>query len=119
MNGDVWCDYPLGPRELDAGSLGHLVLVDNPEHNPDGDFALDGRLVDPDLQPRLTYSGLSVIHPALFQASSPGRYPLAPLLHDAAANGQLTGEHYQGAWSDAGTPERLAALDAWLKSRQS
>ena len=119
INGDVWCDYPVGLRELDAGTLAHLVLIDNPEHNPEGDFALDGRRVDPDLSPRLTFSGLSVIHPGLFQASSAGRFPLAPLLQDAAALGQVTGEHFKGNWFDVGTPERLAELDAWLNARRT
>jgi len=27
----------------------------------------------------------------------------------------VSGEHFRGAWSDVGTPQRLAALDADLK----
>ena len=61
----------------------HLVLVDNPAHHPDGDFGLDraSRLVDQ--APRLTFSGLSLLDPGLFEGCQPGRFALAPLLRAA------------------------------------
>jgi MurNAc alpha-1-phosphate uridylyltransferase len=30
------------------------------------------------------------------------------------AGGAITGEHHRGRWTDVGTPERLARLDAEL-----
>ena len=36
---------------------------------------------------------------------------LAPLLRAAMNRGQVTGEGYEGAWTDVGTPERLAQLN--------
>ena len=42
INGDIWTDYDFQDhRKLGKGILAHLVLVPNPEHNPEGDFALD------------------------------------------------------------------------------
>ena len=41
VNGDIWTDYPfeqLKNLKLDTSILGHLILVNNPEHNPKGDF---------------------------------------------------------------------------------
>ncbi len=116
VNGDVWSDLRLSTLALPAGSLAELVLVDNPPHNPRGDYGLaaDGHVVA--TPPLLTYAGIAVIDPALFDGCQPGRYPLKPLLDAALAEGRLSGRQHRGAWSDVGTPERLAALDAALRS---
>jgi MurNAc alpha-1-phosphate uridylyltransferase len=34
------------------------------------------------------------------------------VLRAAMRAGMVTGEHFHGAWTDVGTPERLAQLDA-------
>lgn len=128
VNGDIWTDYDFArlPRAPDA--LAHLVLVDPPAHAPHGDFRLeaDGRL-HADGTPRLTYAGLGVYRPQLLQdwaRSVPdarrldGRpcFPLAPVLRAQMAAGRVRGEHYRGRWTDVGTPERLARLDAQLRA---
>ena len=38
--------------------------------------------------------------------------PLAPLLRAAMDAGLVSAELYTGAWTDVGTPERLAELNA-------
>ena len=47
-------------------------------------------------------------------AGNPGGQVLAlsPLMRAAMDRGQVTGEVYTGAWTDVGTPERLAQLNA-------
>lgn len=119
VNADVYCELTLDrladtARRWPEGRRAHLVLVDNPEHHPQGDFALgvDGQLGE--TGPRLTFSGLSVLHPDLFAGQQGGRFPLAPLLRRALAAGQVSGEHYRGVWTDVGTPDRLEALRASL-----
>ncbi len=113
VNGDTWLDHPLRGLGLAAGDLAHLVLVDNPPHHPAGDFGLRaGRVVAQ--TPTLTFSGLGVYDPELFAPCRPGRFPLAPLLREALAAGRVSGEHHRGAWSDVGTPARLAALQVQL-----
>jgi MurNAc alpha-1-phosphate uridylyltransferase len=115
VNGDVWTDYPFA--RLPAAPVGwaHLVLVSNPPHHSDGDFALaaDGRVEESGPR-RLTFSGISVLRPALFAGCAPGRFPLGPLLRRAMAVGKVSGEHYAGGWRDIGTPQRLAELDREL-----
>lgn len=114
VNGDVWCDCPYADLPPRPAGLAHLVLVDNPAHHPQGDFALaDGRVRERDGR-GLTYSGIGVFDPALFAGHAPGRFPLAPLLHAAIARDAVAGEHWTGRWVDVGTPERLRALDAEL-----
>ncbi|MEQ6916925.1 N-acetylmuramate alpha-1-phosphate uridylyltransferase MurU [Halomonas aquatica] len=116
VNGDIWCD--LDPSRLpDLGDdLAHLVLVDNPDHHPGGDFHLDaqGRVRESG-EPRLTFTGFSVIDPALVAGESPGAFPLAPLLRRAMAEDRIGGTHHRGAWIDVGTPQRLAELDRRLR----
>ncbi len=114
VNGDIWCDYPYAGLPRRPAGLAHLVLVDNPGHHPQGDFALHGARVRERDGVGLTYSGIGVYDPALFAGRAPGRFPLAPLLHEAVARDAVTGEHWRGRWVDVGTPARLAALDSML-----
>lgn len=116
VNGDVFTDYDFAALRKPLAGLAHLVLVDNPTHHPLGDFALSaGRVSDvQEAVGRLTYSGLAVLHPRLFAASVPGAFKLAPLLREAMAAGQVSGEHYGGCWVDVGTHERLAEVERLL-----
>ena len=110
VNGDVWCDIDPAGLQLAEGDLAQLVLVDNPSHNPGGDFSLhDGRVSDDGSQ-RLTFSGIGLYHPALFAGCTAGAFPLAPLLRDAMRANRVGGLHHVGEWVDVGTPERLAGL---------
>ncbi|WP_461535464.1 N-acetylmuramate alpha-1-phosphate uridylyltransferase MurU [Spongorhabdus nitratireducens] len=122
INGDVFIDYPLQNLSNPKG-VAHLVLVDNPLQHPNGDFGLENDLVVAQAEPEnsYTFSGLSVISPELFHrvaenGSTPGAFPLAPLLREAMKNQQVSGEYYAGRWCDVGTPERLATLDATLRA---
>lgn len=119
VNSDVWTDFPLAslPRQID--DLAHLVLVSNPVHNPQGDFTLvDGRCDANQAAGRLTFSGISVLQPALFANAQPGRFPLAPLLRDAMNQGRVSGERYDGIWIDVGTPERLRTAEHIMQETQ-
>lgn len=109
VNGDVFTERSLALQPLHPNTLAHLVLVPNPLQHPQGDFALlNGAVID--AEPRLTYSGIALLHPKLFADCVPGAFPLAPLLKRAMAVGKVSGERYDGLWSDVGTPERLQAL---------
>lgn len=115
VNGDVWSDFNFAALRRPAGSLAHLVLVENPPHHPGGDYSLDTTGSVQALPNRLTYAGISVLDPRLFDGCAPGAFPLKPLLDRALEAGRLSGQRHRGAWTDVGTPERLAALDAELR----
>lgn len=114
INGDVWCDYACEPVALGENDLAHLVLVNNPEHNPNGDFYLAGNRVQTAGEPRHTFSGIGFYRPQLFTELDYGKRPLAPLLREVMATNQVSGELFSGDWRDIGTPERLKTLDALL-----
>jgi MurNAc alpha-1-phosphate uridylyltransferase len=116
VNGDVFSQLdfvPLVQRGLVGNELGYLVLIDNPEHNPKGDFTLTeaGRIVD---MPNLTYSGIAVLSPRLFDGCVAGKFGLAPLLRRAMTDHRVSGYKAQDLWVDVGTPERLQYLEIYL-----
>lgn len=119
INGDIYCDWSIGPQTLARHDLAHLVLVNNPPQHPAGDFILrDGRVSDKsDEEATLTFAGIGFYRPSLFAGLIAGDgAKLAPLLRTAMAQGLVSGEHHPGRWEDVGTPERLAQLDAELRA---
>jgi MurNAc alpha-1-phosphate uridylyltransferase len=121
VNADTWTDFDfrlltLDP-DVDVGALARLVLVPNPAHHPQGDFALDGDVIVERATERATFAGIGIYRPELFADAKPGKFPLAPLLKRAIATGRVRGELYRGEWWDVGSPERLHALDMRLRAR--
>jgi N-acetyl-alpha-D-muramate 1-phosphate uridylyltransferase len=124
INGDIWTDADFSTLPAEPAGVAHLMLVDNPDHHPKGDFALDQQgLVHNDGETRLTFSGVGVYRRELLDnwrdvigdsaeaLAKPPRFKLAPLLRLAISRGAITGTHYRGVWTDVGTPERLASLN--------
>lgn len=130
--GDVFApDFAFARADYErfaAGpALAHLWLVPNPTHHPAGDFALapDG-LAHPISEanahwPRYTYSTIGLFKQALFAepwcaipAGNPDGIvaPLAPVLRAAMQQGLISASRYTGRWTDVGTPQRLAELNA-------
>ena len=126
VNGDIWTDYPFeqllkrfnGSVLGQAGAdLAHLVLVPNPPHVSRGDFGLlDGR-VHESTGERATYSGIAVYAPQFFAACQAGPFKLLGPLLAAIRAGRVSGERYEGDWSDIGTPQRLEELQRRLEVR--
>lgn len=119
VNSDVWTDFPLAALPQPGTDLAHLVLVPNPIHNPRGDFVLQGqRCVSEGAGERLTFSGISVLCPTLFEGAVPGKFPLAPLLRKAMEQGRVSAQRYDGIWIDVGTPERLRAAEQIMQENK-
>lgn len=125
--GDVFVpSFSFNKRARDqfigSGRLAHLWLVPNPPHNPKGDFGLSPQgLALNGGEARLTYSTIGLFRRELFQSPwcsiLPGNpqgtaEPLAPLLRRAMDAGEVSAETYNGPWTDVGTPQRLAELNA-------
>ena len=111
VNADIWTDYPYADLPVVIDGLAHLVMVANPAHHPDGDFSLSGGRLAQRGPAMLTFSGIGIYRPELFDGCTPGAFPLAPLLRTAMDAGQISGEQYHGSWFDIGTPERLEAIN--------
>lgn len=134
INGDVWCNSGLNALCQPLQGLAYLLLVDNPSHNQNGDFVLDGErvmpkpvLAQPAKQPMplgntLTFAGLSLLSPNLFDGvdlNMPS--PLGSLLLEACQKQQVHAQQLPNTvhWVDVGTPERLGQLNAWLAMKDS
>ncbi len=126
VNGDIFCDFDFTrvlKLEL-ANKYAHLVLVNNPAHNCNGDFSLAQTNVCLTGEPMLTFSGIAVYRPEFFRNVPVGeKAKLSPLLKSAILEEQVSGEHFSGLWLDVGTPERLAQLnnsgEAWTPAKSS
>ena len=114
VNGDLFCDFDFSRLVGTAlgQDLAHLVLVANPPHHPQGDFALNGAQVAESGQSKLTFSGIGLYRPELFSSIRRGsKGQIASLLRAAMARGLVSGEMHRGIWHDVGTPARLSALN--------
>lgn len=123
VNSDVWTTYDytqLQDYKLADEQLAHLLLIDNPEHNSAGDFAISDGLAsahavaDGDTY---TFAGISVMSPRLVDGLvSAQAVALAPLLKQAMGKWQVSAEVIRDNWIDVGTPERLAHVNAFIES---
>jgi MurNAc alpha-1-phosphate uridylyltransferase len=125
VNADIWTDFNFASLEPVDGvdRLAHIVLVENADHHPHGDFYIDekGRVHEDHSarDQRLTFSGISVMHKNLFRD-----YPIqprshVPLLQEAMLEDLVSGEVYEGLWMDIGTPERLKEVNALVEKDET
>ena len=96
--------------------LAHLVLVENTQDNPTGDFYINQSGLVHDAagndSKRLTFSGISVLHRNLFEGYQSEPLSLVPLLKMAMMKGLVRGEVHNGVWIDVGTPKRLEQVNS-------
>jgi N-acetyl-alpha-D-muramate 1-phosphate uridylyltransferase len=121
VSGDVFLPgfaFDAADRQrFEAGRLqAQLWLVPNAPHHPVGDFGIDGQgLAVADAAQRFTWASVGLFRASMFEGIAPGtRLPLRPLLDRAIASGRLGARRWHGPWTDVGTAERLAALNADL-----
>ena len=124
---DVWCDIDYADFISKQPTTGaQLLMVENPPHHPDGDFAITsgnklrltnkGRDGNPE-SATYTYSGIGLYHPALFRTLPVAACPLRDVLTPAIKAGQVSATVHNGLWFDIGTVQRLQALDEHLTSK--
>jgi len=116
INADIFSDYNyenLKNRSLQNNSMGHLVLVNNPEHNLKGDFGImDNGILTMNSEGPLTFSGIAIYDPKFFsELTKENKIKLAPILEIAINKKCIQGELFEGLWSDIGTPERLNRIN--------
>ena len=117
INADIFSNYDYTNFKkipLEETSLGHLVMVNNPAHNTNGDFGLskNGTLMMNHDQ-LYTFSGIAVYKPQLFANLKEGiKIKLSEILESAINKKLIQGELFEGAWSDIGTPDRLDLINS-------
>lgn len=113
VNGDIFTDFDFDklPAHFPDGIEAHLVMVNNPQHNPDGDFYLDNHRLHPTLGCKLTFSGIAMYHKRFFSQQSIDVKPLPPMWRDAIKREKISAQYFTGQWTDVGTPQRLGELN--------
>ena len=115
VNGDIWCDFDFSTLpELKDSIQAHLLLVNNPDHNQKGDFSLQDKLIKNTGKSMHTYSGIGIYSAAFFSEQQPGSTPLAPIIRKKSKDNLVSGQFYDGSWTDVGTLERLRELENQL-----
>lgn len=117
MNADIWCNHSLQFASLSDDKLAHLVLVDNPKHNPEGDFVYEFGKVYNTGKNLLTFSGIGIYHPRLFKDLPSKKRALAPLLREAIDKQKVSAEYFSGNWFDSGTQARLDEIEKFIKKK--
>lgn len=111
VNGDVWCDYEFDSNFELKDDLAHLILVKNPQHNLNGDFALEKTRVLNDAKEKYTFSGIGYYSYKLFEGLTCTKSALAPFLRKAIDEQKVSGSLHTNIWHDIGTPKRLEAIN--------
>jgi MurNAc alpha-1-phosphate uridylyltransferase len=105
---DIVSDYDYSKLPAEPAGLAHLVMVPNPAFHPRGDFFLDGsRLNENGVGERLTFSSIAVYRPELVAGAKAASFKLLPHFERAMREGKLSGERFDGYWTNIGTPEQL------------
>ena len=109
------CDFDFSTLiDLKHNEQAHLILVNNPQHNLIGDFALVDNMIHNTGDIMFTYSGIGIYSAEFFAQQQPGVVPLAPIIRSKCEEGLVSGQYYAGSWSDVGTIERLQELEEKL-----
>ena len=121
VNADIFSDYDYANFFIHANNLSsstqyaaHIILVDNPEHNRDGDFRFkSGKLSE--VGKSMTFTGMGIYRSDIFlKEHVDNRVGLGTVLRDLSASDKVSAEHHRGFWSDIGTPERLDEINKYV-----
>jgi len=118
VNADIYTDYPFDSLLTPLSNSARLVMIENPAHNPSGDFDVteDNKLTQKriEISNSYTFSGIALYQQSIFSSLASGKQALKPVFDKLIASKQVEAVIYQGQWTDVGTPERLQELNERL-----
>ena len=110
INADISHDISIKPLNKNIISA-HIIGVENPDHNINGDFSLDGNIVViKEGKNDFTWTGISVVNPLIFNKykDHDGFFNIwDPVMLACISDRSVTGEITKGKWIDTGTVGRL------------
>ncbi|MDA7842037.1 nucleotidyltransferase family protein [Gammaproteobacteria bacterium] len=107
INSDIYTNCKLSSIEIEKNDNGVLVMVENPAHNLNGDFSCsNGRVVSGDVN-KMTYAGISILNPIIFENFKLGKYKLIDVLIKEISNNKISAFTHDGIWCDVGDIEKL------------
>ena len=118
INADIYHQINLKDIKQDV-DIAHLVGVENPDHNVDGDFSLNADEVSiSNNSNECTWSGISIINPIIFDELKIEDAPFdiwKSILIDYVQKNKVTGELSNSTWIDTGTIDRLELANKTYK----
>jgi MurNAc alpha-1-phosphate uridylyltransferase len=120
INGDIFTDINFANLPtLAKDRLAHICLVNNPDHNIKGDFIFDNNQLtnivnqsESTQKNTYTFSGISLFRADFFKdKNTMSVSKLGPMIKSAVSDGKVSASILDCAWTDVGTPERLAYLN--------
>ena len=112
---DVWTEYDLNNLLLSKPFLGHLVLVNNSDLNPEGDVSLVKDVIYPKVEgDSYSFSGIALLNPVLFKEVEEKSYDLwKRVLKPAVLDGKISGEVFEGSHININTIDDLQKIDGY------
>ena len=119
ISGDIYCEVNYNKlMQARLSGLAHLVLVENPEFHPTGDFILKhGKVLRGKVTP-FNLGGVYVMRPELLDGYN-GAFPIIQAIDAAVIKGKVTGEIYRGPWFNIGTKKEYDRANHYLKSKDA
>lgn len=107
INSDIYTNCKLSSIKIDQNDNGVLVMVENPTHNLNGDFSCsNGRVISGDAN-KMTYAGISILNPIIFENFKLGKYKLIDVLINEINKNKISAFTHDGIWCDVGDIEKL------------
>ena len=112
---DVWTEYDFNNLHLSKPFLGHLVLVNNSDLNPEGDVSLVKDVVYPKVEgDSYSFSGIALLNPVLFKEVEEKSYDLwKRVLKPAVLDEKISGEVFEGSHININTIDDLQKIDGY------
>ncbi len=110
ISSDIFCDIHFNAQHKLKHNHIHLIMVNNPQHHPNGDFSPAEINLKNTHGERYTYSGIAYIDPSLFKHEK-RTFPLLDIIKQCIDNKSISAELYEGMWFDVGTATRLHAAN--------
>ena len=118
INADIFHVFDLSKLNRETECI-HLVGIENPVHNKDGDFNIrpGGKVFCENIN-KLTWSGISLLNTDVLSKIDKNIFPfdswsniVLPLIKE----GKVTGEIYSDIWLDVGTKDRLELANKTIR----
>ena len=107
INSDIYTNCKLSSIKIDQNDNGVLVMVENPTHNLNGDFSCsNGRVISGDAN-KMTYAGISILNPNIFENFKLGKYKLIDVLIKEINKNKIAAFTHDGIWCVVGDIEKL------------
>lgn len=118
LNADIYTEFDFQALQtrLAPGDLGRLVVTPRPAFREHGDFEVSAGRISGRGDSHV-YCGIAVLDPAALQGRRAEPFSLRDVYFDLLEQGALGAQVFDGYWSDIGTADQLAAVNAHHRQR--